>query len=62
MRPHVVVAIALGVSVVVLAATQGGPDHFLQLGQRSHNLELAREVLGEEVAVPLEDGHDGENS
>ena len=62
MRPPVVVAIALGVSVVVLAATQGGPDYFLQLGQRSHNLALARDVLGADVEVPLEDGHDGENS
>ena len=62
MRPPLAVAIALGIAVVVLAATQGGPDYFLQLGQRSHNLTLAREVLGEDVAVPLEDGHDGENS
>ena len=62
MAPHVVVAIALGISVLVLAVTQGGPDYFLQLGERSHNLELARDVLGDDVAVPLEDGHDGENS
>jgi hypothetical protein len=61
-RPPVVVAIALGVAVLVLAATQGGPDYFLQLGERSHNLALARDVLGDDVAVPLEDGHDGENS
>ena len=62
MKPHVLVAVALAAAVVVLAATQGGPDYFLQLGERSHNLELAREVLGDDVAVPLEDGHDGENS
>ena len=62
MKPHVVVAIALTVAVVVLGVTQGGSDYFLQLGKQSHNLELAREVLGEDVEVPLEDGHDGENS
>ena len=62
MRPPVVVAVALGIAVVVLAVTQGGPDYFLQLGERSRNLELARDVLGDDVAVPLEDGHDGENS
>jgi hypothetical protein len=61
-RPPVVVAVALAAAVAVLAATQGGPDHFLQLGERSHNLSLAREVLGDDVAVPLEDGHDGESS
>jgi hypothetical protein len=52
--------LSLGLVGLLLAGTLGGPGYFLQLGQTSDSLELAREVLGAEVPVPLKVGHDGE--
>lgn len=52
--------VALVLVVVVLAAAQGGPAYFLQLGDESPGLEKARMVLGEDVPTPLKDGHDGD--
>ena len=44
-----------------MASTQGGPAYFIQLGQQSRALELARELLGDDVPTPVADGHDGES-
>jgi hypothetical protein len=52
--------LALAVAGLLLAATQGGPGYFLQLGRTSDSLDLAREVIDEQVPVPLVVGHDGE--
>ncbi len=54
-------ALAMAVVVAVMAISQGGPAYFIQLGDKSRALDFAREVLGEDVPVPLEDGHDGES-
>lgn len=51
---------ALIVVVVVLAVGNGGPAYFLQLGAKSPGLEKAKQVLGEDVPMPLTDGHDGD--
>lgn len=60
-RVATMVVAALAVAVAVLAAAQGGASYFIGLGERSTALELAREILGEDVSVPLADGHDGES-
>jgi hypothetical protein len=53
------VAIALALVGIGLARG-GGADWFLHLGKESPALPLARHVLGDDVAVPLNDRHDGE--
>lgn len=60
-RSALLAAAAFAVVVGVLASSQGGPAYFLGLGDRSTSLELAHEVLGQDVPTPLADGHDGEN-
>jgi hypothetical protein len=53
--------LALGIVALVMGVSQGGPAYFIQLGQKSRALELARDVLGEGVPTPVADGHDGES-
>lgn len=60
-KTAVLATLALAVVVVLMASTQGGPAYFVQLGEKSRALELAREVLGDDVPTPLADGHDGES-
>jgi len=60
-RVSIMVTVALCIVAGILAAAQGGPSYFIGLGERSTALEFAREVLGEDVSVPLADGHDGES-
>lgn len=60
-RVALMVGVALAVAAGILAAAQGGPSYFIGLGERSTALGFAREVLGDDVAVPLADGHDGES-
>lgn len=54
--------LSLGFAGVVLAITQGGPSYFLQLGRTSDALDTTRQVIGPDVVVPLETGHDGERA
>lgn len=60
-RIAIMVTFALCIAVGILAVAQGGPSYFIGLGERSTALEFARDILGEEVSVPLADGHDGES-
>jgi hypothetical protein len=60
-RTALLATTAFAVVVVLMSASQGGPSYFIGLGEESTALEHAREVLGEDVSVPLADGHDGES-
>ena len=55
------VGLVIAVAIVAVGLGRGGgPDWFLHLGHESPALPLARHVLGDDVAVPLADRHDGE--
>jgi hypothetical protein len=55
------VGLVIAVGIVGIGLGRGGgPDWFLHLGKQSPALPLARHVLGDDVAVPLADRHDGE--
>jgi hypothetical protein len=59
-RTVVLVVLAFAFAGLVMVVTQGGPSYFVQFGQKSTSLPLAHEVLGQDIALPLEDKHDGE--
>ena len=57
-----IAAIGFGVvaALVLVGAFTIGPDAYLQLGEESLSLDLARDLFGDDVTVRLEDKHDGE--
>lgn len=59
-RSAVLATVALAVAVAVLALSQGGPAYFIQLGDQSYSLDLARDLFGDDVPTPILDKHDGE--
>jgi hypothetical protein len=57
-----VAAVAFGVLtlLVALGLVAYGPDVYLQLGDESYSLDLAKELFGDDVTARLDDKHDGE--
>jgi len=61
-RTTVLIAVGLGLGLVVLAslAFPGHPEWFVKFGAEGAYTPFAREVLGDALLVPLDDGHDGQ--
>ena len=62
MRRVVLVGLLLNVGLVLLCAAAYGPsaEWFVKFGDEGAYTPLAREVLGDDLVVPLDDGHDGQ--
>jgi hypothetical protein len=54
------VAVALLMLLVGVVLIGPGPVWFVRLGHQSLSLDLARDLFGEDVPIPLNDKHDGE--
>lgn len=53
-------AIYLGIVVIFLASFSGRIEWFVKFGETSPYTPYARSVLGPDISVPLDDGHDGQ--
>ena len=62
MRTTVLVGTGFALGLVVLAALAfpGHPEWFVKFGGQGQYTPYAQQVLGEDLLVPLDDGHDGQ--
>ena len=61
-RTTVLIGTGIAIGLVVLAALAfpGRPEWFVKFGASGAYTPFAREVLGDDLLVPLDDGHDGQ--